>query len=112
MIFNKSLFEVTRRAGKLILDSKSNTVSAQIVSERVCDILVTFTLKFQFLIKLDPEDFSENLFFENYFSGTLNCSGGHELGPGAAYRFYQGQNPGRSFKQFSKKNEKSEKNNF
>ena len=38
-----------------------------------------------------------------YFSGCLDCSGGHELGPEAAYSLYQGRNPGRSFENFSKK---------
>ena len=39
----------------------------------------------------------------------MDRSGGHELGPGAAHRLYQGRNPGQSFEFFFEKIEKSEK---
>ena len=48
---------MTRRAGWLILGSKSNTVSGQIVPERACDKFMTFASKCQFLTLLHAFDF-------------------------------------------------------
>ena len=56
--------KVTRRAGWLILGSKSNTVSGQIVPERACDKFMTFASESQFLILLHPFDFRFYFIFE------------------------------------------------
>ena len=55
--FQKKFIAVTRRAGWLILSSKSNTVSGQIVPRRACDKFITFALKCQFLIDLHAFDY-------------------------------------------------------
>ena len=64
---NNFWVQVTRRAGCLILDSKSNTVSGQIVPESACNIFVTFESKYWFLTLLRPFKFRFYFIFGGSF---------------------------------------------
>ena len=105
LIFNNSLVLVTRRAGCLILDSKSNTVSGQIASADPCNIKGTSEVQMWIFDWAPYVRFLIWMHFRRGLVEAANLSYWHLRSIG--YRQVKIPNIGEH--NFSKKNEKNEK---
>ena len=101
---NKKLMDVTRRAGCLILGSKSNTVSGKIESGRLTTNRDLFSRNSNFWLSFIRSNFDLRSFPE-----TADCDGFFGYSAELLYRLWLGQKFEQSFRKISEKNDKISK---